>query len=94
MRYKESDRIAAMTEGLRALGVAVEEREDGMTIHGGERFAAARVKSYADHRVAMSFAIAALSSDGASRLTMPLASIFRSRAFLIYWGKFVCIHKS
>ena len=37
LRYKESDRIAAMTEGLRILGVPVDEREDGMTIHGGER---------------------------------------------------------
>jgi 3-phosphoshikimate 1-carboxyvinyltransferase len=63
LRYKESDRIAAMTEGLRALGVAVEEREDGMTIQGGRRFRSGAVRSYADHRVAMSLAIAALRSD-------------------------------
>ncbi|HEX9444930.1 MAG TPA: 3-phosphoshikimate 1-carboxyvinyltransferase, partial [Candidatus Binatia bacterium] len=37
LRYKESDRIAVMTEQLRALGVRVEEREDGMTIEGGGR---------------------------------------------------------
>src|SRR5262249_23489188 len=36
LRYKESDRIATMTEGLRHLGVEVEEREDGMTIRGGK----------------------------------------------------------
>jgi 3-phosphoshikimate 1-carboxyvinyltransferase len=65
LRYKESDRIAAMTEGLRRLGVKVDEREDGMTIHGGTRLRGGAVRSFADHRVAMSFAVAALSSDGA-----------------------------
>jgi 3-phosphoshikimate 1-carboxyvinyltransferase len=63
LRYKESDRIMAMTEGLRALGVAVEERADGMTIEGRERLGGGRVKSYADHRVAMSFAVAGLMSE-------------------------------
>lgn len=63
LRYKESDRIAAMTEGLRALGVPVEEREDGMTIEGGRGFRSGAVKSYADHRVAMAFAIAGLRSE-------------------------------
>ena len=65
LRYKESDRIAAMTEGLKTLGVQVEEREDGMMIHGGARFKGGAVKSFADHRIAMSFAIAGLVSDGA-----------------------------
>ena len=63
LRFKESDRIAAMTEGLRALGVAVEERPDGMTIEGGHRLRSGAVKSYADHRIAMSFAIAGLVSE-------------------------------
>jgi 3-phosphoshikimate 1-carboxyvinyltransferase len=65
LRYKESDRIAAMTEGLRRLGAKVEEREDGMTIYGGGCLRGGEVRSFADHRVAMSFAVAALSSDGA-----------------------------
>jgi 3-phosphoshikimate 1-carboxyvinyltransferase len=64
LRYKESDRIAAMTEGLRHLGVEVEEREDGMTIRGGTPLEAASVKTYGDHRVAMSLAIAGLSTSG------------------------------
>ena len=64
LRYKESDRIKAMTEGLRALGVSVEERVEGMTIDGGRRFHGGAVKSYADHRIAMSFAVAGLSSAG------------------------------
>jgi 3-phosphoshikimate 1-carboxyvinyltransferase len=62
LRFKESDRIAAMAEGLRALGVSIEERDDGMTIHGGSRLRSGAVKSYADHRIAMAFAIAGLVS--------------------------------
>ena len=65
LRYKESDRIATMTEGLRRLGVEVEESEDGMAIRGGRPLEAASVKTYGDHRVAMSLAIAGLSTgDG------------------------------
>ncbi len=63
LRYKESDRIAAMTEGLRQIGVQVEEREDGMTIHGGNKLRGTRVRSFGDHRVAMSLAVAGLASD-------------------------------
>jgi 3-phosphoshikimate 1-carboxyvinyltransferase len=62
LRYKESDRIAAMSAGLSALGVQVEEREDGMTIHGGNEIRGGAVRSCADHRIAMSFAIAGLVS--------------------------------
>lgn len=64
LRYKESDRIAAMTEGLRRLGVDVEEREDGMTIRGRQRLQSAAVRSFGDHRIAMSMAVAGLLSDG------------------------------
>lgn len=66
LRYKESDRIAAISAGLRALGVAVEEREDGMTIDGVGRplSGGASVKSYGDHRIAMALAIAGLASEG------------------------------
>ncbi|HYA29718.1 MAG TPA: 3-phosphoshikimate 1-carboxyvinyltransferase, partial [Acidobacteriota bacterium] len=48
LRFKESDRIAAMTEGLQTLGVRVDEREDGMTIHGARRFRGGAVRSFAD----------------------------------------------
>jgi 3-phosphoshikimate 1-carboxyvinyltransferase len=64
LRFKESDRIATMTEGLRRLGAAVEEREDGMTIRGGKPLEAADVKTYGDHRVAMALAVAGLSARG------------------------------
>jgi 3-phosphoshikimate 1-carboxyvinyltransferase len=64
LRYKESDRIAAMTEGLRRLGVKVDEREDGMKIYGRRNLQGARVRSFGDHRIAMALAIAGLSSAG------------------------------
>lgn len=57
LRHKESDRISAMVEGLRNIGVEVEERRDGMVVTGGE-IKGGRVQSYHDHRIAMSFAIA------------------------------------
>ena len=63
LRVKESDRIAAMVAGLRALGGAAEESPDGMTIRGPTRLAGGAVDSLGDHRVAMSFAIAGLVSD-------------------------------
>ena len=64
LRYKESDRIAAMTEGLRRFGVEVDEREDSMTIQGGSRLRSAKVRSFGDHRVAMALAVAGLSAEG------------------------------
>lgn len=57
LRHKESDRISAMVEGLRTIGLEVEERKDGMTVTGGE-ITGGEVNSYHDHRIAMSFAVA------------------------------------
>jgi 3-phosphoshikimate 1-carboxyvinyltransferase len=63
LRVKESDRIAAMSAGLRKMGITVDESADGAVIHGGE-FASATVDSFGDHRIAMSFAVAGASADG------------------------------
>jgi 3-phosphoshikimate 1-carboxyvinyltransferase len=63
LRVKESDRIAAMATGLRALGITVEESDDGAVVHGGQ-FAAGRVESCGDHRIAMSLAIAGTVAAG------------------------------
>lgn len=63
LRVKESDRLAAMAEGLRTIGARVEEREDGLTIHGsgGEPLAGgATIDPRLDHRIAMAFAVAGL----------------------------------
>jgi 3-phosphoshikimate 1-carboxyvinyltransferase len=62
LRVKESDRIAAMCEGLVALGVSARPRPDGATIGGG-RLRGGRVDSRGDHRVAMAFAMAALRAE-------------------------------
>lgn len=59
LRVKESDRIAAMAVGLRALGIRVDEAADGATVHGG-RFSGGTAESHGDHRVAMSLAVAGL----------------------------------
>jgi len=67
LRVKESDRIAVMAKGLRALGIAVEETPDGAVIHGG-RIEGGEVDSAGDHRCAMSFAIAGLVAGGAVRI--------------------------
>ncbi len=63
LRVKESDRIAAVAAGLRALGIAVEEREDGMRVEGG-RVSGGTVDSLGDHRIAMAFAMAGLAAAG------------------------------
>ena len=57
LRVKESDRIAAMADGLRTLGIHVETRPDGVLIEGGTLTGGA-VASVGDHRVAMAFAVA------------------------------------
>ncbi|MDH3978778.1 MAG: bifunctional prephenate dehydrogenase/3-phosphoshikimate 1-carboxyvinyltransferase, partial [Gammaproteobacteria bacterium] len=50
-------------EGLRRVGVQIEERPDGAVIQGG-RISAGEINSGGDHRVAMSFAVAAIAADG------------------------------
>jgi 3-phosphoshikimate 1-carboxyvinyltransferase len=67
LRVKESDRIASMAAGLRALGAQVEETPDGAVITGGT-LAPGAIQSHGDHRVAMSFAVAGLVADGGVRI--------------------------
>ena len=64
LRVKESDRIAALAEGLGRMGAAVDERADGFTIHGGRRLTGAEVTAHGDHRIAMALAVAALAARG------------------------------
>ena len=63
LRVKESDRIAVMAEGLKRLGIAAQETPDGIVIQGGA-LRGGEVDSRGDHRIAMSFAIAALRASG------------------------------
>ncbi|MCH8109360.1 MAG: 3-phosphoshikimate 1-carboxyvinyltransferase [Chloroflexi bacterium] len=64
MRVKESDRIHATVEGLTKLGAKIEERPDGMVIHGGASLNGAECDSFGDHRIAMTMAIAGLLAQG------------------------------
>lgn len=64
LKVKESDRIAVVTEGLRRMGTDIQPTEDGMVIHGGKPLQGAKINSYLDHRIAMSFAVAGTICDG------------------------------
>jgi 3-phosphoshikimate 1-carboxyvinyltransferase len=62
LRFKESDRIEAMVANLEAMGIRVEEREDGYRVWPGELDDGV-MKTYGDHRIAMTFAAAGLEID-------------------------------
>lgn len=64
LKVKESNRIAIMTENLRAMGADVTETEDGMIIRGGRPLHHAEIDSQMDHRIAMTFAVAGLFAEG------------------------------
>ncbi len=64
LRIKEADRIRSMAQGLSRMGARVEERPDGLVIHGGAALHGATVRSYGDHRIAMSLAVAGLVAKG------------------------------
>ena len=64
LKVKESNRIQAMAENLTAMGADVTETEDGMIIRGGKPLHGAVIDSRNDHRIAMTFAVAALASQG------------------------------
>ncbi len=64
LRVKESDRISAVAESLRRMGVPVDEFADGMEITGGQKLKGAEINSLGDHRIAMAFAIAGLFAEG------------------------------
>ncbi len=63
LRWQESDRLHAVATELGRLGVRVEERDDGLTVHPSPPRAAA-IETYDDHRIAMSFALVGLVVDG------------------------------
>ena len=64
LRIKESDRLATVTEVMTALGAKIDEKPDGLVIHGVSKLTGSRVSSHNDHRIAMMAAIASLVSDG------------------------------
>ncbi|MEM2878342.1 MAG: 3-phosphoshikimate 1-carboxyvinyltransferase [Candidatus Hadarchaeales archaeon] len=64
LRYKETDRIRALSLGMTKFGAVVKELDDGLCIEGKETLKGARVESYGDHRMAMAFAVAGLRASG------------------------------
>jgi 3-phosphoshikimate 1-carboxyvinyltransferase len=66
LRHKESDRIAAVTQNLRAMGAKVAELEDGWAIEGPTTWHGATIDPHGDHRIAMAFSVAALWADSPS----------------------------
>jgi 3-phosphoshikimate 1-carboxyvinyltransferase len=67
LRVKESDRIAAMAEGLTTLGIVNKVLEDGIVIEGGT-LGGGVIRTFHDHRIAMAFAIAALRAEEEIRI--------------------------
>lgn len=68
LRVKESDRIAAMAEGLRNMGARVDVFDDGMSIRGPAPLRGAVIEAKHDHRVAMAFAVAGLIAEGGTEI--------------------------
>lgn len=68
LKVKESNRIAVMTENLKAMGADAEETEDGMIIRGGKPLHGAVIDSKLDHRIAMTFAVVGSCADGETEI--------------------------
>lgn len=68
LKVKESNRIEAIVSNLKKMGADVTATEDGMVIHGGRPLHFAEIDPRADHRIAMSFAVAALCAQGGARI--------------------------
>ena len=68
LKVKESDRIATVSEGLRAMGADITPTDDGMIIRGGRPLHGALIHTYGDHRLAMSFAVAGMIAEGETLL--------------------------
>jgi 3-phosphoshikimate 1-carboxyvinyltransferase len=64
LRVKETDRISTIAANLKRMGVQITVHDDGFEIPGKQRFHAAELDSYGDHRIAMAFSVAALMADG------------------------------
>ena len=68
LRVKESDRIEAICDNLKNMGADVEELDDGFIIKGPTKLNGALIKTYDDHRIAMTFEIASLIAEGKTQL--------------------------
>lgn len=71
LRVKESDRLSAVTQNLRAMGALVEQTDDGWRIPGNQKVHGAELESFDDHRIAMAFTVAALRAEGETLIHHP-----------------------
>jgi len=69
LRIKESDRLAAMADGLAKLGANIQQTDDGLLIIGVPQLHSGNVQGYNDHRIVMALAIAALNTNGEVRIS-------------------------
>jgi 3-phosphoshikimate 1-carboxyvinyltransferase len=92
LRVKESDRISTLVAGFRALGIDADEHQDGFSIRGGSGSARPRggtADAHGDHRMAMAFAIAALSASGPSTIDGADAVVISYPGFFETLGRLV-----
>ena len=87
LRIKESDRLSAVAKELTRTGIKVVEKEDGLIIHGGKP-KGARIDTYNDHRIAMSFAIMGLKVGG-MKISNPLCV---NKSFPDFWNLLECFY--
>jgi 3-phosphoshikimate 1-carboxyvinyltransferase len=71
LRLKESDRLKATANNLRAMGAEVDEFDDGIAVSGPTRLRGAAIDSCGDHRIAMAFSVAALIAEGETEIHDP-----------------------
>jgi 3-phosphoshikimate 1-carboxyvinyltransferase len=92
LRVKESDRIAALVAGFRALGIDADERPDGFVVRGSGAPGGGLADARGDHRMAMAFAIAALAAvrpsrvEGADAVAISYPGFFDTLALLVARG--------
>jgi 3-phosphoshikimate 1-carboxyvinyltransferase len=76
LRFKESDRIATVVDGLRGLGASIEATEDGFVVEGGGGLRGGALEAHGDHRLAMLGAVAGLASrEGVEVVGMEAAAV-------------------
>ncbi len=90
LRVKESDRIRAIVDNLRRMGAKVEEYDDGFSIEGGTPLRGALIKTYGDHRIAMSFTIAGITAEGETQIDNPECVAVSYPAFFQHLEKLTC----
>jgi 3-phosphoshikimate 1-carboxyvinyltransferase len=83
LRHKESDRLAGIAAGLRALGASIEVDGDDLKIHGGRQLRGAITDSLNDHRLAMTFAIAGLVASGDTSVGRPGSAAISYPGFFV-----------